>query len=146
MPADVGAALHDMRLEVLVAEDNRVNQAVIQALLGRAGLHVDIASDGVQVVAAADAKSYDIILMDMQMPRMDGIDAAQRIRQHTDWRAAVPIVAVTANAMAGGRERLLAMGLDDYVTRPLEERDLFVCIPRQMDRKTRPHLTVRAPA
>ena len=63
MPADVGAALHDMRLEVLVAEDNRDNQAVIQALLGRAGLHVDIASDGVQVVAAADAKSYDIILM-----------------------------------------------------------------------------------
>ena len=105
-------------------------------------------SGGVQVVAVADAKSYDIILMDMQMPRMDGIDAAKRIRQHTDWRAAVPIVAVTANAMAGERERerLLAMGLDDYVTRPLEERDLFVCIPRQMDRKTRPHLTVRAPA
>ncbi len=145
-PADVGAALRDLRLEVLVAEDNRVNQAVIKALLGRVGLQVDIASDGVQAVAAAEAKSYDIILMDMQMPRMDGIEATQHIRQHTDWRAEVPIVAVTANAMAGERERLLTLGLDDYVTKPLEERDLFACILRQMDRKARPRETAGARA
>ena len=104
---------------VLLVEDNLVNQKVAARFLERLGCTVEVAANGAEGVAAAMARHFDIILMDLQMPIMDGITATQKIRewetlQHT------PIIALTANAMTGDRERCEAAGMDDYLTKPIE--------------------------
>lgn len=110
---------------LLVAEDNQINQALISMLLEPIGCEIVMASNGRAAVDAHEAAPFDAILMDMQMPEMDGIAATRAIRSLADPVAAVvPIIAVTANAMKGSRESCLAEGMDDYVTKPVDAAQL----------------------
>jgi two-component system, sensor histidine kinase and response regulator len=124
---------------ILVAEDNPTNQKLVVMLLEARGHHVTLVSDGRQAVAEAAAHPYDIILMDVQMPEMGGFEATAAIRKHEDDTGShTPIVAMTAHAMAGDRERCLAAGMDDYVSKPLRAEELLstierVCSPDQGD-------------
>jgi signal transduction histidine kinase/ActR/RegA family two-component response regulator len=111
-------------LRVLVAEDNPVNQATVRALLERLGAAVDVADDGVAAVEAAAAAAYDLILMDMQMPRRDGIDATREIRGSGGPSARSRIVALTANAFTEDVERCLAAGMDAHLTKPVRKATL----------------------
>ncbi|MFO0578610.1 MAG: response regulator [Polyangia bacterium] len=107
------------RVRVLVAEDNVINQKVAVKMLERLGCRVDIARDGREAVDMALQRPYDIIFMDGQMPTMDGEQAAAEIRRRLESGLHVPIIAMTANAMEGDRERYLASGMDDYVPKPI---------------------------
>jgi len=106
-------------LRVLVAEDNAVNQMVVRRMLERLGHSVRVVEDGLQAVAVVAEEDFDLVLMDVQMPELDGIEATRRIRSSGGAWAGVPIIALTAHAMAGDRERTLAAGLDGYLTKPL---------------------------
>ena len=108
----------------LLVEDNALNQEVATAFLREAGLEVDLAPDGAVAVEKVGKTAYDIVLMDMQMPVMDGITATRAIRQLPD-RADLPIVAMTANVMAGDRERCLAAGMNDHIAKPIDPQELF---------------------
>jgi len=119
------------RLRILVAEDNPVNQRVAQGYLQRLGHRVDIASNGTEAVEATRLLPYDLVFMDMQMPEMDGLSATEAIRALPPPASAVPIIAMTANAMQGDRERCLAAGMDDYVSKPFAADDLRTAIERQ---------------
>ena len=109
---------------VLLAEDNLVNQQVAKNVLERLGHQVAVASNGRVALEMLERKSYDVIFMDVQMPEMDGIEATQRIRQLDDARSQIPIVAVTANAMAGDRETYLEAGMTEYVSKPFSTEDI----------------------
>ncbi|QAZ66413.1 hybrid sensor histidine kinase/response regulator [Solidesulfovibrio carbinolicus] len=112
-------------LRLLVADDNRVNRDVLAALLGRLGCRIAVAEDGRQALAAAAAEDFDLILMDVQMPGLDGLAAARAIRALPDpRRSRVFIAAITAHALPGDRERCLAAGMDDYLAKPLGQADL----------------------
>ncbi len=110
------AARHPLR--ILLAEDNAVNQKLALRLLQQMGYRADVASNGIEAVESVERQTYDVILMDVQMPEMDGLEATRRIVQR--WSGQRPrIVAMTANAMQGDREACLAAGMDDYVTKPI---------------------------
>ena len=113
-------------LRVLVAEDNPVNQTVMKRLLERLGCVVEVVPDGEQALKRFEAGTFGLILMDCQMPRMDGYAATQAIREleSRTGRRAIPIVAVTANAMAGSRDACLAAGMNDYLAKPVSEASL----------------------
>jgi len=117
---------------VLVAEDNAVNQRLTAAQLARFGLHADIVANGVEALAAITALPYDLVLMDCQMPEMDGYQATRevRAREATSQRKRLPIVAMTANAMAGDRELCLAAGMDDYIAKPVRTEALIEALKR----------------
>ena len=108
--------------KVLVAEDNPVNQMVIRAMLRKLGIEATLVADGRQAVDAVAATPFDLVLMDCQMPVMDGFEATQIIRSGSESRPV--IVAVTANAMAGDAERCRAAGMDDYISKPISVREL----------------------
>ncbi len=115
-------------LKILLTEDNRVNQRVASALLGKMGHHVEIAANGLEAVAKVLAEPYDLVLMDMQMPEMDGIDAARAIRKAGGRAAAVPIIAVTANVFSSERDACLAAGMNGFVSKPIDRHKLFNAI------------------
>jgi len=123
-------------LQVLVAEDNLVNQRVAQRLLERNGHAVVLANNGKEALARYEETQFDLVLMDVQMPEMDGFAATAAIRkiQEANPRRA-PIVALTAHAMKGDRERCLAAGMDGYVSKPIRPPVLFA----EIDRVTREH-------
>ena len=106
-------------LRVLVAEDNKVNQRLAKAVLENAGHKVTLASNGSDAVAAWTQQGFDVVLMDVQMPVMDGLEASSAIRKAENGASHIPIIALTANAMSGDRERCLASGMDDYLTKPI---------------------------
>ncbi|WP_457419303.1 response regulator [Roseateles sp. P5_E7] len=114
-------------LRILLAEDNAVNQEVAVALLGSAGLTVDVASDGQQAVTMVESGSYALVLMDVQMPVMDGLDATRAIRRLPQG-AALPILAMTANAFDEERQRCLDAGMDDHVAKPVVAEQLFATL------------------
>lgn len=109
---------------ILVAEDNEVNQQVILGMLKNLGCDSDLACDGSNAVKKAIAGRYDVILMDMQMPELDGVTAMQNIRALLAGKNCPPIVAMTAHALPGDRERYLSIGMDDYVAKPVSSADL----------------------
>ncbi|OBI82007.1 response regulator [Mycobacterium asiaticum] len=111
-------------LQVLLVEDNELNQLVATELLKNAGLEVDVAENGQVAVERVGRRRYDLVLMDMQMPVMDGEEATRRIRQQFPITQ-LAILAMTANAMAGDRERCLAAGMNDHIAKPIEPSDLF---------------------
>jgi two-component system sensor histidine kinase/response regulator len=119
---------------VLVAEDNPINQKLAAILLNKAGYSVDAVENGLQVVEKAKEGKYHAILMDVQMPEMDGFEATRRIREwEGDTHPRVPIIAMTAHAMKGDRGRCLAAGMDDYVPKPLEIRILLDVLDRWLE-------------
>jgi two-component system, sensor histidine kinase and response regulator len=128
---DADSSLSDRPLQILLAEDNNVNQRVAIAMLAKGGHEIDIANDGVEALMMASKKQYDVVLMDVQMPNMSGIDATQKIRRLPGPNAEVPIIAMTANAMVGDRESYLAAGMDDYVSKPIDPGMLSAAITRQ---------------
>ncbi|MGB0387623.1 MAG: response regulator [Ardenticatenaceae bacterium] len=117
-------------LRILLAEDNSVNQKVALRLLERMGYRADVAANGLEVLAALQGLSYDVVLMDVQMPEMDGVDTTQYIRQHSDKSRQPRIVAMTANALKGDRERYLAAGMDDYISKPVRVEELVAALQR----------------
>ena len=114
---------------ILLVEDNRVNQIVASGLLHKLGHEVDHAENGERALAALSLKPYDLVLMDCQMPVMDGYEATRRIRQNPEWNR-LPVIAVTANVMSGDREECLAVGMDDYITKPYNRNVLDQVIQR----------------
>ena len=117
---------------ILLVEDNPINQKLAITLLTRRGYRVTLAQDGQQAVEALSGRSFAAVLMDMQMPVMDGIDATRKIRAMENDRhgARVPIIAMTANAMQGDRERCLEAGMDDYIAKPIKPDQLFERLSR----------------
>ncbi|MGH6644144.1 response regulator, partial [Hypericibacter sp.] len=105
------------------------------ALLARSGHRVHAVSSGVEAVAAVREGDYDLVLMDVQMPVMDGIEATRRIRALEGAKSRIPIVAMTANAMMGDRERFLEAGMDDYVSKPIDRAALFAVIAHCLQRE-----------
>lgn len=106
-------------LRVLLVEDNVVNQSMAVLMLRTLGVSAELASNGVEALAAIQRNRYDVVLMDMEMPEMDGLEATRRVRALPGRHARTPIVAMTANALSGDRERCLAAGMDDYMTKPI---------------------------
>ncbi|KAA0582486.1 response regulator [Azospirillum sp. B21] len=118
------------RARVLVAEDNPVNQQLTLALLRRAGHSAEAVSNGEEAVEAVSARPYDLVLMDVQMPVMDGLEATRRIRRLSGPATRIPIVALTANAMQGDAAICLEAGMDDYLSKPINARKLLDTIAR----------------
>ena len=125
-------ALPTLSGHLLLVEDNHINQRVALSMLKRLGLTADVAGDGQQAVEAAQNRRYDLILMDCQMPKMDGFEASAELRRRERDRAGqhAIIVALTANAMEGDRERCIAAGMDDYIPKPLKLERLRRCLER----------------
>ena len=117
-------------LRVLVVDDNEINRKLAGILLQQLGATIDQAENGVAAVDACSRNSYDIVLMDMHMPVMDGIEATSRIRKMQENGPRTPIVALTANALSGDRERYLDAGMDDYLAKPLGEKALLNVMAR----------------
>jgi signal transduction histidine kinase/CheY-like chemotaxis protein len=111
-------------LRLLIVEDNMVNQKLAVRLLQRMGYRADFAGNGLEAIAALKRQSYDVILMDMQMPEMDGLEATRHIRKNFPHETQPRIIAMTANAMQGDREACLDAGMDDYVSKPIQVKDL----------------------
>jgi CheY-like chemotaxis protein len=125
----VPAALPIQGTRLLLAEDNPVNQKVAVNLLRTLGYQTDVAWNGLEVLAAVEQQSYDLIFLDMQMPEMDGLEAARRLVEAYPRSKNRPwIIALTANAMVGDREQCLAAGMDDYLTKPIKKAELAAAI------------------
>jgi signal transduction histidine kinase/ActR/RegA family two-component response regulator len=124
-PDILGSGLH-----VLVAEDNEVNQHVIRAMLANIGHSCEVARDGLEVVAMVTAGHFDLVLMDIQMPNLDGLAATRRIRALGTSVAQIPIIALTANAMVEDREAYIEAGMNDHVSKPIELKELARAIAR----------------
>ncbi|WP_379162817.1 PAS domain S-box protein [Paenibacillus sp. sgz5001063] len=112
-------------LRILVAEDNEINQIVLRKILEKRGYSVDVAGDGLQVMQMVRGESYDLIFMDVQMPRMNGLEATQAITEMLPPEKRPVIIAVTANALKGDRELCLAAGMDEYISKPLRSETVI---------------------
>ncbi|MCB0169391.1 MAG: response regulator [Anaerolineae bacterium] len=111
-------------IKILLAEDNAVNQKVALGILRRLGYIADVAGNGLEVLEALKRQSYDVVLMDIQMPEMDGIETTQRIRQEFTGKNQPRIIAMTANALRGDKENYLENGMDDYISKPIRVEEL----------------------
>jgi CheY-like chemotaxis protein len=116
-------------VRILLAEDNLINQQVASGILRRAGYVVDVVDDGLAAIEAAGRARYDIILMDLQMPTMGGVEATAGIRKIAGFQD-VPIIAMTAHAMRGIREDCLRAGMDDYIAKPIDPREFLALVRR----------------
>jgi CheY-like chemotaxis protein len=117
-------------LQILLAEDNEINQKMTRVLLVRQGYEVQLAGNGLEAIEAVRSKKFDLIFMDVQMPEMDGLEAAQKIREMEGETRQIPIIAMTAHALQGDRQRCMDAGMDDYVSKPLDPRKVFQAIER----------------
>ncbi|RMG45226.1 MAG: PAS domain S-box protein [Acidobacteria bacterium] len=117
-------------LRILLAEDNVVNQKVALRILEKMGYRADVAANGLEVLQALERQSYDVVLMDVQMPEMDGLEASRQICQRWPHGERPRIIAMTANAMQGDREECLAAGMDDYISKPVRPEELQAALER----------------
>jgi CheY-like chemotaxis protein len=139
-------AQHGRSIRVLLAEDNAINQRLMVRLLEKRGHTVTVVQDGTEALAALERQTFDVVLMDIQMPHMDGLETTLAIRaREQDTMTRVPIVAMTAHAMQGDRERCLAAGMDGYVAKPLRPKELFEVIARLTAPAASPPETPAAP-
>jgi hypothetical protein len=130
---------------ILLAEDNKVNQMLAERLLTKMGHQVTIASTGLEAFQAFSQQNFDLVLMDVQMPEMDGFEATAKIRmQERQGGRHVPVIAMTAHAMAGDRERCLMAGMDDYISKPISRKELSDAIDRQLPVPALPEAIVTA--
>lgn len=125
-----GASVAKVRARVLVAEDNSVNQLVARRMLEKLGCRVDVVADGVQAVERLAEQAYDVVFMDCQMPVMDGYEATANVRQSSELNARTPIVAMTAHALSGDRERCLAAGMNEHLPKPIIPAELEAVLER----------------
>ena len=131
-PAEVRLMRQHLGARVLLAEDNPVNQEVALELLADVGLAVDLAQNGAQAVALASAAAYDIILLDLQMPELDGLEAARAIRR-LPRHGTTPIIAMTASAFTENRQTCLEAGMDDHIGKPVDPENLYALLLRWLD-------------
>lgn len=134
-------------LRILLAEDNFVNQRLACRLLEKRGHSVTVVGNGAQVLARLEQEPFDLVLMDVQMPEMDGVEAAAAIRvREQETGLHVPIIAITAHAMEGDREKYLASGMDEYLPKPIRQQDLWNVVERfpRISRPTSPSALVPA--
>ncbi|MBV9581368.1 MAG: response regulator [Chloroflexi bacterium] len=117
-------------LRILLAEDNAVNQKLTLHLLAQLGYRADVAGNGLEAIAALERQPYDVVLMDVQMPELDGLEATRRIRAQWEPPLGPHIIAMTANAMQGDREDCLSAGMDDYISKPVRIHDLLSALQR----------------
>jgi CheY-like chemotaxis protein len=115
-------------LRILLAEDNAVNQKLALRLLGQLGYRADVAGNGLEAIAALERQRYDVVLMDVQMPELDGLEAARVICQRWSRADRPRLIAVTANAMQGDREQCLEAGMDDYISKPIHVDELVAAL------------------
>jgi CheY-like chemotaxis protein len=127
---DGGEPAASSPLRILLAEDNAVNQKVALALLHRLGYRADVAWNGLEAVAALERQPYDVVLMDVQMPEMDGLDASRRICERWPADARPRIIAMTANALVEDREACFAAGMHDYLAKPIRPEELAEALSR----------------
>ncbi len=128
-----------------MVEDNEVNQQVAQEILSGAGIKVFLASDGQEAVEAVKKNEYDAVLMDVQMPVLDGYEATRVIRSDPRYKE-LPIIAMTAHAMTGDREKSLEAGMNDHVTKPIDPNQLFATLVKwiqPIERRYEPTSTVK---
>jgi signal transduction histidine kinase/CheY-like chemotaxis protein len=145
MPRDVSEQVSDatvsmaerLPLKILLAEDNRINQQVVLQMLGRLGYRADMAQNGLEALEMLARQRYDVVLMDARMPEMDGVMATTRIRATLAEDAQPYIIAVTADAMEGDRERYLAAGMDDYISKPVQLGELRAGLERSRTPRAR---------
>jgi len=121
---------HIPHVHILLAEDNLVNQKVTLLMLKHLGYRADVAANGLEVLQALERQTYDLILMDVQMPEMDGLEAAQEIRKR--WPNGPKIVAITAHALSGDREKCIEAGMDDYIAKPVQKENLAKVLEKYM--------------
>ncbi|NCA70483.1 MAG: response regulator [Sphingobacteriia bacterium] len=145
LPTEPPALARIQGARILVVEDNELNQEVAMELLGSAGFQVELAENGAEAVAKARTRDYDLIFMDMQMPVMDGLEATRAIRRLPE-RATLPIVAMTANAMAGDRERCLEAGMNDHLAKPIDPAALWDMLTRWIEPGQRNGVATGPPA
>jgi len=124
----ISAVVHPIR--ILLAEDNPVNQKVALRQLQKLGYAADAVGDGLQVLAAMRKQQYDVVLMDCQMPELDGFETTHRIRHDPEFQVQPRIIAITANAMEGDREKCLSRGMDDYISKPVRIDELKAVLER----------------
>ena len=123
--------------QILLVEDNAVNQKVVLAILSKRGFHVEVAANGLEALSAVQKSVFDLVLMDVQMPYMDGIEATRKIREELGLRK-LPIIAMTAHAMTGDRERCINAGMNDYVSKPVNPTTLVHTIMKYIDAALEP--------
>ena len=125
-------------MHILVVDDDALNREVAQRILGFSGLTVDCAEHGEMALEMLDRQTYSLVLMDMQMPVMNGLEATRRIRQRAGLTT-LPVIAMTANAYEHDKHRCFEAGMDDILIKPFDQRDIFNCILnwlQQPDRRT----------
>jgi CheY-like chemotaxis protein len=131
-------AVRRNKLKVLLAEDNIINQKVATRIVEKMGHSVHIANDGIEVLSLLDTESFDVILMDVQMPNMDGFDATRAIREREKLSGAhIPIIAMTAHAMKGDMEECLDVGMDGYVAKPVNVKELEQALDDLVEERTK---------
>jgi len=127
-----GKLAERLPLRILLAEDNAVNQKLALRLLAQLGYQADVAANGLEAIAALERQRYDVLLMDVQMPELDGLDATRRICERWPLAERPRIVAMTANAMQGDREVCLEAGMDDYISKPIHTAELVAALSRSL--------------
>jgi len=124
-------------LRILLAEDNVVNQKLALRILQQMGYRADLASNGIEAIQSIERQTYDVVLMDVQMPEMDGLEATRQIASRWPPGERPRIVAMTANAMQGDREMCIAAGMDDYLTKPIRVDQLVEALDQTAARQER---------
>jgi len=115
--------------KILAAEDNYINQKLLETIFSKKGWDITVVENGAKIIEEISQNAYDIILMDIRMPDIDGFEATYQIRK---MNINIPIIAVTANAIAGFREECLARGMNDFITKPFDKEYLFKIIEKQI--------------